>query len=264
MTATILITAPEPNNSKLAALLREQGIASLQLPLLYYAAPADEYAALDAAIIDLPSYTHVVFASVQAVQNFHQRVLAVPNAQAALGHLKIAVVGESTARACATVGLPVHIMPSTYTGQALADVLSDRCRPTDQLLFPQAEEGRPEVAAALAATGLQLHTVVAYRTLLVPIDVALWHARLEQPNWQAAVATSPKGLKTFLDQFGHPWCHEQMATRQLIVMGPTTAATAENLGFRHVVAPTHNTLEALAQLITETVTSFLRAEHPVE
>jgi uroporphyrinogen-III synthase len=132
-------------------------------------------------------------------------------------------------------------------------MLSVQMPSSSHILFPQAVDGREEFLQAMTDVGESVTVVPAYRMVPAKVDVALWKARMTTEDWQALVATSPKGLRTWLDLFGHAWCHEQMAERQLFVMGATTAETAKHLGFRNVHVAPHATLESLAQAITSSL-----------
>lgn len=243
-TVTVCITSPQPNNDRLAQLLQERGIGVWQLPLLEFDAPSDHFAALDLAIQELPLYQFVVLTSPRAVSVFQDRLSH--NGNAALGHLRFAVVGESTARACAENGFPVHLIPQTATSQALGELMAIQAQPGSRILFPQAEEGRDEFVTAMSSTQASVTVVPTYRTVPARIDVDYWRQRMQSEEWKGLVVTSPKALRVWMDLFGHPWCHEMMRDRTLFLMGPTSQGAAENLGFRHVKIPPHATLESLA------------------
>lgn len=244
----VWLTSPQPGNDRLAAMLRDRGVTAWQMPLLQYAPPEDGYAALAAAIDELSSYTHVVFASPHAVAIFYEHLQGHGNV--ATSHLKFAVVGESTAKLCAEYGFTVHYIPSAPTAQALGELMAVQVPAGSRVLFPQAEEGRTELSAAITRAKLSLTVVPAYRTIPTDVDVPLWQQRMTHETWQGVAVTSPKGLKTWLDRFGHAWCHEMMEERIVYVMGATTKDTATHLGFRRIISPAHSTLESLADIIS--------------
>lgn len=247
MLRTVWITSPEPTATKLMRLLRERGMEAWVMPLLGYSAPSDHYQKLDSAIANLSECQWVVFTSSHAVMEFHARLRH--HGSVAVSHLKFAVVGLSTAKTCAEYGFTVHVIPSMSQGEALAKTLSLQCE--GRVLFPQAEEGRPELVTELQKSGVDVDVVSAYRTVPLKVEIPTWKKRAEAENWQGLVVTSPKGLKTWLDYFGHVWCHDAMHHRTLYGMGPTTASVAENLGFSHILTPTAATLDSLADLISK-------------
>lgn len=249
-TLTVCLTSPQPNNDRLAQMLSEKGVTVWQLPMLDYAAPSDNYIALDHAIDELSIYSIVVFTSTHAVVVFQDRLNH--HGDAPIGHLKFAVVGESTAHLCAEYGFPVHYIPPVHTSRALGELLSLQAPPKSCILFPQAEDGREEFVQAITSAEVELTVVPAYRTLPATVDVAAWQRRMIEEPWQALVATSPKGLRAWLDAFGHAWAHEVMEKRTLFVMGSTTEDAAHRLGFRNICTPTHSTLESLCECIFHT------------
>ncbi len=244
---TVCVISPQPNNDRLAQMLSDKGVEVWQLPTLDFAPPSDNYLALDHAIDELSIYSVVVFTSTHAVVVFQQRLDH--HGDAPIGHLKFAVVGESTAHLCAEYGFPVHYIPSVHTSRALGELLSLQSPPKSRILFPQAEEGREEFVQAIESADVELTVVPAYRTIPATIDVAAWQRRMTENAWQALVATSPRGLRAWLDAFGHAWAHEVMEKRTLFVMGATTEETARRLGFRNIRTPAHSTLESLCECI---------------
>lgn len=243
----VCITSPQPGNDRLAGMLSQTNIEFWQMPLLEYAPPQDNYAALDHAINELSIYQCVVFTSPHAVTVFADRLVA--HGDAPIGHLQFAVVGQSTAKLCAELGFLVHYIPQQHTGQALGDLLKVQIPANSQILFPQAEEGRTEFVEAMSNVGSEVRIVAAYCMRTVALDVAYWKRQMLNQEWKGLVVTSPRGLRTFLDEFGHAWCHEIMERRELFVMGATTATSADYLGFSGVKIPEQSTLESLSQCI---------------
>lgn len=246
---TVCITSPQPGNDRLAQMLRDKGVGVWQLPLLEYAPPLDRYAALDRAIDDLSIYSIVVFTSAHAVSVFQERLDH--HGDGPIGHLKFAVVGESTARQCAEYGFPVHHIPQESTSRALGELLRVQAPTNSCILFPQAEDGREEFVQAMADADAKVTVVPAYRTVTTPVDIVEWQQRMKSESWNGLVFTSPKGLRTWLNLFGHAWCHEILEGRQLFVMGRTTEESAQRLGFRNVQISSHATLESLSQTIAD-------------
>lgn len=250
---TVVLTSPQPNNDRLAEMLRQRGVTVWQLPVLQYVPPQDQFVALDQALRDLSIYSHVVFTSAHAVTVFQERLEKWDDAP--IGHLRFAVVGEATAQLCAEHGFPVHYIPEAATSRALGELLAVQLPKGSRILFPQAEHGRAEFVAAMRGSDAEVTVVPAYRTVPLPVDVAPWKARLESEPWQGLVVTSPKGLRTWLDLFGHAWAHEVMEGKAVFVMGATTEQTAQQLGFTRVMTPPHTTLENLSQCIADVLST---------
>jgi uroporphyrinogen III methyltransferase/synthase len=244
---TVILTSPQPNNDRLASMLKQGGVTVWQMPLLQYAPPQDDFAALDQSIRDLAVYQYVVFTSAQAVRVFQERVAR--QGTVPLAHLKVAAVGEATATLCAEYGLPVHHISEKASGKALAQMLKVHVSPGNLILFPQAEVGRAEFAEEMRDAGVRVDSVVAYRSMPTSVDVPAWTQRLKMTPWDGLVVTSPRCLRQFLDLFGHAWAHEVLQGRTVFGLGSTTREAAERLGFRKAQIPAHSTLEALTELL---------------
>lgn len=146
------------------------------VPLITDAAPADP-TALDAAVGRLTDqdgagrhgsppdagdgrpaagYGWLVVTSATAVRVIANRVARLPS------DLRVAAVGEPTARAARAAGWVVDLVPSDSSAAALAAVLPDT---DDTVLFPRSDIASPTLVDALTARGIDVDDVVAYRTV---------------------------------------------------------------------------------------------------
>ncbi len=209
----MLLTRAEGENAGLATRLAAAGIASRELPCIRIeplADPAPLREALlalgadDLLVITSPAGARAVAAALDG------RACAAP----------AAAVGPATAVACDEVGLRVVFMPSVPTGVALAEQLP---LPRGAVLLARSDRAAAEPAAILRGRGGLVGEVVAYRTVVLPID--------RVPAADAVVFASPSAVEGFAGALTRP------AVAIAIAIGPATADRVRiRLGTEPVVA----------------------------
>jgi len=240
----ILVTRPRQRSEELCFLLEEEGAEVVALPMLELEAPSDARA-LRAAAETLGRFSWVAFASPAAVEALAEAA-RVAGTATALRRLKVAVVGAGTARAAQAAGLHVHFTQEGGTGATLGRELAQRLLPGDEVLLPAAEEGRPELEAALveAATARAasqtgrpgeevavgrapgVTRVAAYRSARLPVPESVWGDLRSRPP-AVVLFASPRTAEAFLEAGGRP----VLAQAHLVAIGPTTATALVALGF---------------------------------
>lgn len=239
----VVVTRPRARSEELCFLLEEEGAEVVALPMLELEPPKDGRG-LRAAAETLGRFTWVAFASAAGVEALAEAARTA-GTSAALRRLQVAVVGAGTARAARAASLEVALESQGGTGAALGRELAPRLRASDEVLLPSAEEGRPELEAALAEAtsglaaapqpglegavlpaGPTLTRVAAYRSAPVAVEEAVWaDLRLRPPA--AVFFASPRTAEAFLDAGGRA----VLASARAVAIGPTTATALAALGF---------------------------------
>ena len=133
--------------------------------------PPDDYGPLDDVCARAGEFDWVVFASVNAVDAFVNRLLEGPQDVRCLNGVKLCAVGPATAERLAKHGLKVDLTPPEYRADAVLRELSAK---TDvkglRFLLPRADIGRDVLADELRKQGAQVTEVVAYRTVVAEPD----------------------------------------------------------------------------------------------
>jgi uroporphyrinogen-III synthase len=170
----IVVTRAARQSGGLQERLEQQGAEVLLLPTIEIG-PPDSFAPLDDALWHVGGFDWLVVTSANAVRVIGERLTELGLASAALGRLRCAAVGPSTADALHEMGLEVEVVPERAIGEALAEALADRVRGQSVLLV-RAAVARDVVSEALAVAGATVTIVDAYRTV-VPAD-AMERARV--------------------------------------------------------------------------------------
>ena len=241
----IVVTRAREQASDFAERLRTLGAEPIEFPLIQTAPPPDAYAALDAALADLKTYTWVCFASAPAVRAVFDRLRALGRDARAFGDVQIGAVGPATSEALRGGGLAADFQPSLLTGAALADELPGDLTQA-RILVPRALEGDESLVSVLQTRGALVDAVPAYQTLLDGANAELVRARLAAGTIDAVTFTSSSTVKNFASALST----DLPPSVAVACIGPSTAKTAEEILGRapDVVADTHTVDGLLAAL----------------
>jgi len=232
----VIVTRADPG--ALADLLASRGAEMLHVPTISISDPADGGRALRRELDRLDGYDWLVVTSPEGAR----RVAAA----ASSSPVRLAAVGTSTAAALtAGCGRAVDVVPGDQRASALAEALVGVAGSASRVLVAQADLAGDALADALRAAGLEVVTVVAYRTgvdaatvdpaLVAGADAVLFASGSAIRGWVAGLGTVTPAVA--------------------IAIGPSTAAVADELGIELTgVAAEHS----LAGLVGELETHLRR------
>ena len=183
--------------------------------------PPDSWDGLDSAVWSIDGFTHLAFTSANAVGPFFERLAAAGLDARALGGLRTACVGPSTAAALGERGLLCDVLPGESNAEALAAaILADGPRPS--VLWPRSDRGRDALPSAIESAGGRVEAPVAYSNREAGPWPAEAVARLrEGVDWVAM--TSPSVARAVAAR----WPDDAPRPRAVAVSGLTAEAAAE-------------------------------------
>lgn len=118
----VVVTRTHRQASDLAARLLSLGAEVIELPVIRISKDLDRDTFQD-VMAELGSYDWIVFTSSNGVRHFFEEFFREVEDIRALGLMRIAAVGEGTARSLADMHLRVDCRPEKATAEALADAL---------------------------------------------------------------------------------------------------------------------------------------------
>lgn len=202
------------------------------LPLLEVVAP-DDPAPLDDALARLADFDWLALTSANAVAAVFGGGAGSGDDRPLLGgedRLRLAVVGEATARALRRQGLEPDLVADDARAEGLAAALAPRVAGGTRVLLPQAADARDVLAERLAAAGARVERVAAYAKRRPPgaLERA---AEIFGPagdfGWVAF--TSPSTARTFAGLWGADWERRRHGLVAASI-GPVTSAALVELG----------------------------------
>ncbi|MFZ5588270.1 MAG: uroporphyrinogen-III synthase [Pseudomonadota bacterium] len=225
----VLVTRPAHQAQRLRELIEARGGQVLLFPVLDIV-EAENSATLDDIITRLDEFDIAIFISANAV---NQGVSLILGRRALPPHLKLATVGQRTAKELEQYGLCADICPSgKFNSEALLalDEMHD-VRGKNIVIF-RGEGGREFLADTLRERGAQVEYAEVYRRAKPQGDSgALLHALMHR-DVDIVTVTSNEGLRNLFDLAGSE-AQPQLRQLPLVVISERQAELARELGFQH-------------------------------
>ncbi len=157
---TVLITRPRAQSAALSQPLRALGARVIEFPVIQILPPKN-WRALDCALQKLDRFDWVIFTSPNGVRFVLDRA-----SSENFSGVKIAAIGEATARELRSRKLRVHLCPGQFTSRALLEALKKKKEIRGRRFFlPRTDIAPEELRRNLIRSGASVTQVTAYRTL---------------------------------------------------------------------------------------------------
>src|ERR1051325_3215185 len=204
----ILVTRPRAQAGDLADRLEAAGAEAIEAAMIRIE-PPDDYGPLDDVCGRAGEFRWIVFASVNAVDAFLERLLAGPTDLRDLKGVKLCAVGPATAERLARAGLKADYMPAENRAEGVLRAMIESA-PGGKLagakiLLPHADIGRELLADELKKHGADVTEVIAYRTVAVEPEREgepdIYRMLLER-RIDAVTFTSPSSVRNFVRILG--------------------------------------------------------------
>jgi len=239
----VVVTRASEQSAGLAGQLRRLGAEVVDLPTIAFV-PPENWNALDAALAGLEVYDWLVFTSANGVRFFFQRIEET-GVTLAKSRAKVCAVGPLTADSARQHGLTVDLMPPDFTGEALAQTLSNQDLAGKRVLLAQAQAARDTVRELLRQAGATVDAITVYRTVVPDGLTAQARALFAEgrPDW--VTFTSGSTVRSLLAAIGAAG----LAGVRSASIGPATTAVARQCGLRIDVEAEPSTAAGLADAI---------------
>ena len=235
----VLVPRGGPWGDGVAASLRSQGAVPVIAPLINFA-PSRDQAALDQAIVDLGAgqFSWVTITSATTVDVLAAYQVRIPQ------ETHVAAVGETTASALTAMGYRVDLVPEKdNSAEALAEKLIGQVSSPQRILTLRSEIARTLLTDRLTEAGHDVRSVIAYRTIGVPVSDRI-AAQVRSGQINAVLVTSGSVAEQVRLQFG-----DMPDSTVIAVIGPRTAEDARRLGLRVNVVAKVQTVDALIEAV---------------
>jgi uroporphyrinogen III methyltransferase/synthase len=197
----VLVTRPRHQAGELLRRLEGLGAVPYLLPTVEVRPPAD-WAPVDAALADLRRYDWLVFTSSNGVHALMRRLLDTGRDLRALGSIKLAVIGPSTAEAVRSYRLVPDFIPPVFCSESLAAGLRERAAGR-RILLARADRGRDVLRQELAAVATVDQVAVYSQVDSVEADPATLDA-LRRGDIQYVTLTSSNIARSFFRVVDEP------------------------------------------------------------
>ncbi len=243
----VLVTRSDDKANSLSQLLREEGYIVVEVPAIEIA-PLDDFKALDSRLMRLGQYHWVVFGSARGVEAVMERIKVLGLDASVFGHVKVAAVGPSVAKALQQAGVAVDLMPATYHSWALVDAFASLALRGRKVLVPSADIGGRTLGDGLTSLGAIVDRVAAYKTIAPQGS----REKIEEAfarGIDIVTFTSSSSVRNLLSLLDGRL--EILSSAKVACIGPVTSNTALELGLRVDVTAKEHTLSGLVNSIKE-------------
>ncbi len=223
----IVVTRPGDDSDASAESLEALGAEVLVAPTVRIL-PLDDFGPLDRAIDRLSTFDWLVFTSGNGVRHFLDRLETRGRDLRALGHLKLAAIGPSTAEALARFRLKADLVPESYRSEALAEALLGPAAGR-RVLLARADRGRTILKDELERVA-DVEQVPTYRNVdadSLPPEVL---ARIEAGTVDWITLTSSAIAERLFGLVPDEARHKLGTSIRLASISPVTSAAVARLG----------------------------------
>ena len=241
----VLITRSRAQASQLRALLEAVGAQPVEIPTIQTTS-LNDYNQLDGTLDRLSDFKWVIFASSNAVDAVFSRLAHQGRDTRAFGGVKVGAIGPATAAALSSRGIVADFVPTRPVSEVVVEELAQYDWAGVPVLLPAADIGRDALSQGLARAGAMVERVPAYRT--IPVTGAETKAREAlAAGVDVATFTSSSTVKNLLEMLDGN--RAALETCHIACIGPTTAATARELGLKVDLVAGDHTVEGLVSAL---------------
>jgi uroporphyrinogen-III synthase len=235
----VLVPRGGPWGDGVAARLRAQGATPVIAPLINFA-PTNDQATLDQALADLAAgaFDWLTVTSATTVDVLYAYRAEIP------ATTKVAAVGETTAAALQAVGYRVDLVPDQDNSAAgmAEQMIGIEPEPRDVLTL-RSEIAKPVLTRLLSEAGHRVRSVVAYRTVGVPVTEKIAND-VHSGRINAILVTSGSVAEQVHLQFP-----DIPDSTVIAAIGPRTAKDAKRAGLTVDVVAGEQTVDALIEAV---------------
>ena len=236
----VLVPRGGPWGDGVAASLRERGAIPVVAPLINFAPTTDPETLIKAfARLADGEYDWVTVTSATTVDVLYAYEAAIP------ASTRVAAVGETTAAALQAVGYHVDLVPEAENSAAtMAAMLIAREPRHRRILTLRSEIAKPVLTRRLTEAGHDVRSVVAYRTVGVPVTERIAHD-VASGRINAILVTSGSVAEQVHLQFP-----EIPEATIVAAIGPRTAKDARKAGLGVNAVAREQTVEGLIAAVS--------------
>ncbi len=249
----IVVTRTRDQASELVAGLEEYGADCLEYSTINIK-PVDSYKALDDELERLDEYHWILFTSLNGVKYFFEHLYARGMDSRDMKGPDIAAVGKSTADLLLKYGINADLIPSTFTGEGLAESLLDQGVEGRNILIPRALKAREILPETLRGAGAQVTVVPVYQNCPEDEPQKSLRTDFEDGRIDMITFTSSSTVRNFLRMINTENQEELVRLLDgvdIAAIGPITAKTVTDNGLQVTVQPEEYTIREMIWSIVQ-------------
>lgn len=247
----IAITRMREQSSRLSRLLTEAGADVIPLPLIRVQPAVDRENAAE-VFADLGHYDWLIFTSGNGVKHFFDLFFRAFDDIRSLGFLRIAAVGDATARELRKLNLRADVVPRRSSAESLAEAMADHENLENlQILVVTGNRNRKTLTRRLEDERAIVDTLQVYRTELTPPEESRAMERFVTEGADAILFASSSAVESF-HQHGDGLKPTADARQPLFAsIGPQTSKSLRDAGLAVDIESPEADLEVFVEALVD-------------
>ncbi len=244
---TVLITRAQTQASQLKEALEKEGAKVLEFPAIRIA-PPKSWAPLDKALKGMCQFDWLVFTSTNGVEYFFNRLDALKKDARIFSSLKIAAIGQATAKALQVRGLQADLVPQRFTSEELLRELQSKKQIAGRkFLLARTDIAPGFLRKGLEKSGAEVTEVTVYRTLREKQKPVKEMQNGKQEKIDFLTFTSASTVKNFFEAL--PKQNRFKINGKMISIGPITSKELKSFGFKPFSQAKEHTIPGLVNAV---------------
>lgn len=244
----IIVTRARTQSSRLLDIINDLGGNAIEVPAIKI--KEVENNGLDKAIENIKDYTTLVFTSENAVDIFFNKLFSLNKDIRSLSNLKIACIGNATAKAVKEKGIIADFVPEKFVAESLLELLKENLTKEDKVLIPRAKEARELLVDRLKEICF-VDEVKIYETLKEDSNKEDIFDILKKDNELFITFTSSSTVKNFVEIIGKENLALLKGKAKLVSIGPVTSKTIEGFGLTVYKEAKEYTIDGVVEAIIQ-------------
>ncbi|WP_142414913.1 uroporphyrinogen-III C-methyltransferase [Hathewaya massiliensis] len=244
----IIVTRARTQSSRLLDIINDLGGNAIEVPAIKI--KEVENNGLDKAIENIKDYTTLVFTSENAVDIFFNKLFSLNKDIRSLSNLKIACIGNATAKAVKEKGIIADFVPEKFVAESLLELLKENLTKEDKVLIPRAKEARELLVDGLKEICF-VDEVKIYETLKEDSNKEDIFDILKKDNELFITFTSSSTVKNFVEIIGKENLALLKGKAKLVSIGPVTSKTIEGFGLTVYKEAKEYTIDGVVEAIIQ-------------
>jgi uroporphyrinogen III methyltransferase/synthase len=243
----ILMTRTRSQSSYLSGLMTEEGAEVIEIPTIDIH-PLPMSRAAKTKVEKISEYDWIVLASPNAVDVFMNNLKQLNKSSLNISNVKIACVGESTAKTLSQYGLKADLVPKDYKQEGLIKAFQKLLVKDQKFLFASAKDGREILIHFLKRKGGLVDFWPIYENK-IPFGTRerLVHLFQNEGGVDLLTFASSSSVDNFYGVFTPAERLKWLKKIPVAVIGPVTAASVKKWGGKVVVMPKKYTMPNLVK-----------------
>lgn len=244
----IVITRPVDQSSRLKKMLEELGSRVLELPLIEIL-PQEDRNLIAETFAGIATYEWVVFTSANGAREFFKVFFKAFSDIRSFGPMRIACVGEATAKEVRKFNLEVELIPLRSTAEDLAkDLVATESLDSANVLVITGNRNREILVSLLESVGHAIvDTLSIYQTDFADVVEASDYKDFIENGADAVVFASSSAALSYIEQEEDLVISENAISPIYCSMGPQTSLTLKENDFEVNIEAKESTLDSMVK-----------------